>query len=64
MDDAPTLIGRHLVRTFGDGDTQTTALDDVSIDLFRGQLALLMGPRPLSALIMIVWATTHSSVRT
>jgi putative ABC transport system ATP-binding protein len=44
MDDAPTLIGRHLVRTFGDGDTQTTALDDVSIDLFRGQLALLMGP--------------------
>src|SRR6476646_10339531 len=44
MDDAPTLIGRHLVRTFGDGDTQTTALDDVSIELRRGQLALLMGP--------------------
>jgi putative ABC transport system ATP-binding protein len=44
MDDAPTLIGRHLVRTFGDGDTQTTALDDVSLELFRGQFALLMGP--------------------
>src|SRR5438094_5554055 len=44
MDDAPTLIGRHLVRTFGDGDTLTTALDDVSLELYRGQFALLMGP--------------------
>src|SRR5918912_1011511 len=44
MDDAPTLIGRHLVRTFGDGDTQTTALADVTLELFRGQFALLMGP--------------------
>src|SRR6059058_1250248 len=43
-DDAPSLIGRHLVRTFGDGDTQTTALDDVSLPLYRGQFALLMGP--------------------
>lgn len=39
-----TLVGRRLVRTFGDGDTQTTALDDVSIELERGQFALLMGP--------------------
>lgn len=44
IDDAPTLIGRHLVRTFGDGDSQTTALNDVTLDLFRGQLVLLMGP--------------------
>jgi putative ABC transport system ATP-binding protein len=44
MDDAPTLTGRHLVRTFGDGDSQTTALNDVTMDLFRGQFALLMGP--------------------
>src|SRR5918912_286129 len=44
MDDAPTLSGRHLVRTFGDGDTQTTALADVSLELFRSQFALLMGP--------------------
>ena len=43
-DDAPSLIGRHLVRTFGDGDTQTTAVDDVSLELYRGQFALLMGP--------------------
>ena len=44
MDDAPTLTGRHLVRTFGDGDSQTTALNDVTLDLFRGPFALLMGP--------------------
>jgi putative ABC transport system ATP-binding protein len=44
MDDAPTLTGRHLVRTFGDGDSQTTAVNDVTLDLFRGQFALLMGP--------------------
>jgi putative ABC transport system ATP-binding protein len=44
MDEAPTLTGRHLVRTFGDGDSQTTALNDVTMDLFRGQFALLMGP--------------------
>src|SRR5436305_13886022 len=43
-DDAPTLIGRNLVRTFGDGDSQTTALNDVSLELFKGQFALLMGP--------------------
>jgi NitT/TauT family transport system ATP-binding protein len=40
----PTLRGRHLTRTFGSGETSTTALHDVSLDLFRGQLALLMGP--------------------
>jgi putative ABC transport system ATP-binding protein len=40
----PTLRGRHLHRTFGEGDTQTTALDDVTLDLYPGQIALLMGP--------------------
>src|SRR5258707_555448 len=43
-DDAPTLIGHNLVRVFGDGDSQTTALNDVSLELFKGQFALLMGP--------------------
>src|SRR3954470_9209206 len=40
----PTLRGRSLVRTFGEGETRTTALNEVSIDLFRGQIVLLMGP--------------------
>src|ERR1700761_775877 len=44
MDDAPTLTGRHLVRRLGDGDSQSIALNDVTLDLFRGQFALLMGP--------------------
>jgi len=40
----PTLRGRHLNRTFGAGDTETTALYEVSLDLYPGQIALLMGP--------------------
>jgi putative ABC transport system ATP-binding protein len=41
---APALLGRHLTRTFGEGDTKSTALHDVSIELTTGQVALLMGP--------------------
>jgi putative ABC transport system ATP-binding protein len=40
----PTLQGWNLTRTFGQGDTKTTALEDVSLELLSGQVALLMGP--------------------
>ena len=40
----PTLRGRHLSRTFVEGETLATALDDVSLDLYPGQIVLLMGP--------------------
>jgi putative ABC transport system ATP-binding protein len=40
----PTLRGVHLTRTYGDGARRRTALDNVSLDLQPGQLALLMGP--------------------
>jgi putative ABC transport system ATP-binding protein len=40
----PSLKGVHLVRTYGDGTSRRAALRDVSIDLFPGQLGLLMGP--------------------
>jgi putative ABC transport system ATP-binding protein len=40
----PTLRGRELTRTFGRGETSTVALQDVSIDLHKGEFALLMGP--------------------
>jgi putative ABC transport system ATP-binding protein len=40
----PTLKGWNLSRSYGSGETQTCALSGVSIDLFPGQLALLMGP--------------------
>src|SRR6267142_2096329 len=43
-DDDPVLRGIDLTRSFGDGDSLTYALRDVSLDLFRGQLILLMGP--------------------
>jgi putative ABC transport system ATP-binding protein len=42
--DEPTLRARHLTRSFGTGEMRTTALADVSLDLYPGQLALLMGP--------------------
>jgi len=40
----PTLIGRHLRRTFGKGEVETVALNDVSLQLYAGQINLLMGP--------------------
>jgi putative ABC transport system ATP-binding protein len=40
----PTLRGVHLTKTYGDGATRRVALNDVTLDLFPGQLALLMGP--------------------
>ena len=41
---APSLRGVHITKTYGDGAKKRTALDNVSLDLFPGQLALLMGP--------------------
>jgi putative ABC transport system ATP-binding protein len=40
----PTLQGRRLTRVFEDGATQVTALADVSLELFPGQVTLVMGP--------------------
>jgi len=40
----PTLLATGLTRTFGSGETRTVALCNVSLDLYPGQLALLMGP--------------------
>jgi len=40
----PVLRGVALTRTFGDGAQRRAALRDVSIDLYPGQVALLMGP--------------------
>src|SRR5262249_27339119 len=45
QDDTSTpLKGAHLTRTFGKGEMLTVALDDVSLSVAAGQLALLMGP--------------------
>jgi putative ABC transport system ATP-binding protein len=40
----PVLRGLHLTRSFGQGETATLALDDVSLSVSSGQMALLMGP--------------------
>jgi putative ABC transport system ATP-binding protein len=39
-----TLEGERLVRTFGKGKTMVTAVNDVTLDLHRGEVAMLMGP--------------------
>ncbi len=40
----PTLRAVRLRRTFGDGAQRRAVLSDVSLDLYPGQIALLMGP--------------------
>src|SRR5437868_12486441 len=40
----PSLKGVKLVRTFGDGTARRAALQEVTIDLFPGQIVVLMGP--------------------
>ncbi len=43
-DEDVTLRGISLIRAFTDGAKSRNVIDDVSIDLHRGQVALLMGP--------------------
>src|ERR1700676_3811740 len=40
----PTLIGSHLRRSFGTGEAETVALNNVSLELYAGHINLLMGP--------------------
>jgi putative ABC transport system ATP-binding protein len=44
IQEQPTFRGERLSRSYGSGDMKTMALNEVSLDLFRGQIALLMGP--------------------
>lgn len=47
LDDSPStpaLEGVHLSRSFGEGETKATVLHDVSLELYSGQITLLMGP--------------------
>jgi putative ABC transport system ATP-binding protein len=41
---APSLKGWGLTKSFGTGEMLTVALNSVSIELYPGQVALLMGP--------------------
>jgi putative ABC transport system ATP-binding protein len=40
----PILSGRRLSRSFGKGGERTVAVREASLELFPGQIALLMGP--------------------
>ena len=41
---SPSLRAVGIVKTFGDGTARRAALHEVSLDLYPGQLVLLMGP--------------------
>src|SRR5437870_4893520 len=43
-DTGVTLRARNLMKSFGSGEEVTHALQDVTVELRRGQIALLMGP--------------------
>src|SRR4051812_11629580 len=40
----PHLESQSLLKGFGQGETRSVAVNDVSIKLYRGELTLLMGP--------------------
>src|SRR5262245_10794889 len=42
--DSPSIRGHCLSHSFGKGQVRSTALREVSIELDRGQITLLMGP--------------------
>ena len=64
---SPTLQGRHLTRTFGEGEVKATALDGVSLEMYPGQISLLMGPSgsgksTLLAVLSGILRPTHGHV--
>jgi putative ABC transport system ATP-binding protein len=40
----PKIVGEHLTKVFGRGETEVVALDDASIAVDAGELVALMGP--------------------
>jgi putative ABC transport system ATP-binding protein len=59
----PTLQARGVTRTFGEGDTQIVAVNNVSLELHRRQVSLLMGPSGSgkSTLMSILSGLQHPS---
>jgi putative ABC transport system ATP-binding protein len=43
-DEAITIEGLGLRRGFGEGSMRSVAVDDVSVEIAAGEMALLMGP--------------------
>jgi putative ABC transport system ATP-binding protein len=40
----PKIVGEHVTKVFGRGETEVVALDDASISVAAGELVALMGP--------------------
>jgi len=44
MREQATLRGQHLEHSYGEGEMRTVALQKVSLEVYRGEIVLLMGP--------------------
>jgi len=44
MDSAPVVVTRHLTKLYRQGEINVTALNNVSIEIARGEFLVLMGP--------------------
>jgi putative ABC transport system ATP-binding protein len=44
MSSSPIIGAQHLTKSFGRGNTEVRAVDDVSLNISRGELVLIMGP--------------------
>ena len=44
MGESRIIEAEHLTKTFGRGNTEVRAVDDVSLNISRGEMALIMGP--------------------
>jgi putative ABC transport system ATP-binding protein len=44
MNDTPTVICREVTKTYGSGNSQVQALRGVDLDVYPGQLTMLVGP--------------------
>ncbi|MCJ7779205.1 MAG: ATP-binding cassette domain-containing protein, partial [Acidimicrobiia bacterium] len=40
----PAVVAESLTKIYGEGDTATTALDDVSFSINQGEFVVLLGP--------------------
>lgn len=44
MPQAPLIIATHIRKVYGTGDSQTVAIEDITLEIPRGQFLAIMGP--------------------
>ncbi|MPQ72120.1 ATP-binding cassette domain-containing protein, partial [Pseudomonas sp. MWU12-2323] len=44
MSASPAIVGENLSRSFSNGKTEQTVLNDISLSILPGELTLIIGP--------------------